>query len=70
MGFPSCQGGSTHYNGLGHMIPNPNLEYKKVVVVVGEGVSKDESFDWATITLEKFVREEVSTIRMVDTKAW
>jgi len=52
------------------MIPNPNLEYKKVVVVEGEGVSKDESFDWATITLEKFVREEVSTIRMVDTKAW
>ncbi len=51
------------------MVPNPNLEYKKVVVVVGEGVLKDESLDWATITLEKLVREEVSTIRTIDTKA-
>ncbi len=31
--------------GLGHMVPNPNLEYMKVVVVVGEGVLKDESLD-------------------------
>jgi hypothetical protein len=30
--------------GLGHMVPNPNLEYKKVVVV-GEGVLKDKSLD-------------------------
>jgi hypothetical protein len=55
--------------GLGHMVPNPNLEYKKVVVVVGEGVLKDKSFDWATITLEKLVSEEVFAIRMVITKA-
>jgi len=54
---------------LRNMVPNPNLEYKKVVVVVGEGVLKDESLDWATITLEKLVREEVSTIRTIDTKA-
>jgi len=31
--------------GLGHMVPNLDLEYKKVIVVVGEGVLKDESLD-------------------------
>ncbi len=55
--------------GLGHMVPNPNLEYIKVVVAVGENVLKDGSFDWATNTVKKLPREKVSSIRTVETKA-
>jgi hypothetical protein len=32
-------------------------------------VLKDESLDWATITFEKLVKEEVFAIIMVETKA-
>ncbi len=55
--------------GLGHMVPNPNLEYEKVFVVVGEGVLKDPPIDWATVTLEKLVKEEAFAIRTAKTMA-
>jgi hypothetical protein len=55
--------------GLGHMVPNPNLEYEKAIVAVGEGVLKDPPIDWATVTPEKLVKEEASAIRMTKTMA-
>ncbi|CAM6072974.1 unnamed protein product [Sphagnum tenellum] len=55
--------------GLGHMVPNPNVEYGKAVVAVGEGVLKDPPVDWATVTPEKLVREEAFAIRTAKTMA-
>jgi hypothetical protein len=55
--------------GLGHMVPNPNLEYGKAIVAVGEGVFKDPPLDWAIVTPEKLVREEASVIRTAKTMA-
>jgi hypothetical protein len=55
--------------GLGHTVPNLNLEYEKAIVAVGEGVFKDPPLDWAIVTPEKLVREEASAIRMAETMA-
>jgi len=52
--------------GLGNMVPNPNLEYGKAVVALGEGVLKDPPIDWATVTPGKLVRDEASAIRTVE----
>ncbi|CAM6067891.1 unnamed protein product [Sphagnum tenellum] len=49
--------------GLGHMVPNPNLEYGKAVVALGEGVLKDPPIDLATVSPGKLVRDEASAIR-------
>ncbi|CAK9272298.1 unnamed protein product [Sphagnum jensenii] len=52
--------------GLGNMVPNPNLEYGKAVVALGEGVLKDSPIDWATVTPGKLVRDEASAIRTAE----
>jgi len=55
--------------GLGHMVSNPNLEYGKAVVAVGEGVLKDPPIDWATVTPEKLVKKEAFAIKTAETMA-
>jgi len=52
--------------GLGNMVPNPNLEYGKAVVGIGEGVLKDPPIDWATVTAGMLVRDEASAIRTAE----
>jgi hypothetical protein len=52
--------------GLENMVPNPNLEYGKAVVALGEGVLKDSPIDWATVTPGKLVRDEASAIRTAE----
>jgi len=52
--------------GLGNMVPNPNLEYGKVVVVLGEGVLKDPPIDLATVSRGKLVRDEASASRTAE----
>jgi hypothetical protein len=52
--------------GLENMFPNPNLEYGKAVVALGEGVLKDSPIDWATVTPGKLVRDEASAIRTAE----
>jgi hypothetical protein len=52
--------------GLGNMVPNPNLEYGKAVVVLGEGVLKDPPIDLATVSRGKLVRDEASASRTAE----
>jgi ribosome-binding factor A len=52
--------------GLGNMVPNPNLEYGKAVVALGEGVLKDPPIDLATVSRGKLVRDEASANRTVE----
>jgi len=52
--------------GLGNMVPDPNLEYGKAVVVLGEGVLKDPPIDLATVTPGKLVRNEASASRTAE----
>ncbi|CAK9224936.1 unnamed protein product [Sphagnum troendelagicum] len=51
---------------LENMVPNPNLEYGRAVVALGEGVLKDSPIDWATVTPGKLVRDEASAIRTAE----
>jgi hypothetical protein len=52
--------------GLGNMVPNPNLEYEKAVVALGEGVLKDPPIDLATVSCGKLVRDEASGSRTAE----
>ncbi len=52
--------------GLGNMVPNPNLEYEKAVVAIGEGVLKDPPIGWATVTPGKPGRDEAFAIRTAE----
>ncbi len=52
--------------GLGNMVPNPNLEYGKAVVALGEGVLKDPPIDMATVRRGKLVRDEASASRTAE----
>jgi hypothetical protein len=52
--------------GLENMVPDPNLEYGKAVVALGEGVLKESPIDWATVTPGKLVRDEASAIRTAE----
>ncbi|KAH9566191.1 hypothetical protein CY35_04G117900 [Sphagnum magellanicum] len=52
--------------GLGNMVPNPNLEYGKAVVALGEGVLKDPPIDLATVSRGKLVRDEASASRTAE----
>jgi hypothetical protein len=62
-GFLAAKVGAHIALGLGHMVPNPDLEYGKAVVALGEGVLKDPPIDLATVSPGKLVRDEASAVR-------